>query len=85
MQSLHLVSNNVMQLYHLGANWLEKSFAEMDLRVLLHKNLNVIQQSALTAKKTNYLLGCTSKGAARSSGEVILPLYLTSIVRSHLE
>lgn len=64
---------------------MESSFAEKDLRVLLHKNLNVIQQSAPTAKKTNHLLGCISRSVARRSGEVILPLYLTSVVRSYLE
>lgn len=75
MQSLHLVRNNAMQLYQLAANWVESSFAEKDLRVLLHNNLNMIQQSALTAKKTNHLLGCISRRAARRSGEVILAPY----------
>ena len=74
-----------MQLFRLGAHWMESSFAEKDLRVLLHRNLNVIQQSALTAKNTNHLLGCISRSAARTSGEVILALYLTPIVKSHVE
>lgn len=53
--------------------------------VLLHKNLNVIQQSALSAKKTNHLLGSINKSAARRSREVMLPLYLKSIVKSQLD
>lgn len=84
VQSLHVVRNNAMQLYQLGAKWMENSFAEKDLSVLLHKNLNTIQQSVLTAKKTIHLLGFTIRSAARRSREVIL-LYLTSIVRSHLK
>lgn len=64
---------------------MESSFAEKDLRVPLHKNLNMIQQFALTAKKTNHVLGFISRSAAKRSREVILPLYLTFVVRSHLE
>lgn len=83
MQSLHVVRNNAMQLYQLGANSRKNSFAEKDLRVLLHKNLNTIQQSVLTAK-TIHLLGFTIRSTARRFREVIL-LYLTSILRSHLK
>ena len=53
---LHLERNNHMHQYKLGADLLEKSFAEMDLGVLVYNKLAISQQCALVAKKDNGIL-----------------------------
>ena len=45
-----------MHQYKLGADLLEKSFAEMDLGVLVYNKLAISQQCALVAKKDNGIL-----------------------------
>jgi len=55
----------------------------MVLVVLLSTKLNVIQKCAY-ATKTNGILGCTRRGVASRSREVILPLY-SAQVTPHLE
>ena len=46
--------------------------------------LDVSQQCALTAQKTNYILGCIKRSIANRLREVILPLY-SILVKPHLE
>ncbi|KAJ7401638.1 hypothetical protein BTVI_93756 [Pitangus sulphuratus] len=53
---LHLEKNNSMHQYRLGANLLESSSVEKDLRVLGDNKLPMSQQSALVAKNTNGIL-----------------------------
>jgi len=56
-QVLHLEKNNSVHQPKLGANQLESSFVE-DLGVLVDNRLNMSQQCAFAAKKSNRTLGC---------------------------
>ena len=84
----HLVEDNPMHLYRLGADRLESSFAGKDLELLADTKLNVSQQCALAAKAANSIRGCTTKGVASSSRalpEAIIPLCSLSPGEAHLE
>ncbi|PKU43623.1 hypothetical protein llap_6081 [Limosa lapponica baueri] len=54
---LHLVRNNSMHHYTLGADQLESSFAKKDLGVLLDKKLNMSNRRTLAEKKGQQLPG----------------------------
>ena len=54
-----------MHQYRLGADLLERSSAEKDLRVLVDNRLTMGQWCALVAKKANDILGCIHQNVAR--------------------
>ena len=54
-KDLPLERSSLMHKYMLGANWLERSFAEKDLGVLVGTKLNVSQHGALVVKSSGIL------------------------------
>ncbi|KAJ7402847.1 hypothetical protein BTVI_82613 [Pitangus sulphuratus] len=78
---LPLERNNPKYQHRFGADLLQRSSSEIDLRVLVGDKLTMSQQCDLVAEG---ILGCTRKSVASRSREVILPLY-SALVRPHLE
>ncbi|GAB0189932.1 cAMP-dependent protein kinase inhibitor alpha [Grus japonensis] len=81
-KGLHVGWGNPKHNYRLGGEWIESSPEEKDLGMLVR--LSMSQQCALTAQKTNHVLGCIKRSVTSRLREVILPL-CSALMRPHLE
>ncbi|GAB0205035.1 hypothetical protein GRJ2_002969100 [Grus japonensis] len=79
---LHVGQLNPKYQHRLGGEWIESSFEEKDLGVLVEEKLNMSQQCALAAQKANRILGCIQRSVTSRSREVICS---SALVRPHLE
>ena len=68
----------------LGDEGIDGSLAENDFGVLVDEKLDMSHQCALTAQKSDRILGCIRSSVASRSREVILPL-CSALVGPHLK
>ncbi|KAK4814855.1 hypothetical protein QYF61_027828 [Mycteria americana] len=71
---LHLGWGNPQFQYRLWDEWIESSLAQKDLGVLVGDKWDMSRHCALTAQKTNRVLGCITSIVASRSRDGILPL-----------
>jgi len=69
---LHRGQGSPQYQYRLGAEWIENSPAEKDLRILVAEILDMSRQRALAAQKANCILGCIRRSVASGSRETPL-------------
>ena len=72
---LHLGWGNSWYQYRQGDEGIESRLAEKNLGALVDEKLDMSWQYALTAQKTNCILGCIKRSMASRSRDVILPLW----------
>lgn len=58
---MHLGQIHPKTQYRQRSEWLGYSSAAKDMGILMECKLSVSQQYGLTARKTNHVLGCTSR------------------------
>ncbi|XP_010116121.1 PREDICTED: pituitary adenylate cyclase-activating polypeptide type I receptor [Chlamydotis macqueenii] len=71
---LNLERNNPMHQDRLGTSWLESSFTEKDLRLLVDTKWIPSQQCALMARKTKSIVSCMRRSIGSMSRQMILPI-----------
>ena len=83
-QGLHFGHNNLMLHCGPGAECLASCKEEKNLGILVDNQLNIRQQGAQVAKKTNGILGCIRNSVISRTRKVIIPLY-SALVRVHFK
>ncbi|PKU32355.1 hypothetical protein llap_17338 [Limosa lapponica baueri] len=81
---LPLGQGNPRHKSRLDGQWLESSYEEKDLGVLVDEKVHMSKQHALAAQKASCNLGCNKRSVTSRTWEVIPPLY-SALVRPHLE
>ena len=81
---LHLGQGNPKHEQKLGDKCTESSPVEKNLGIVIDKKTNVSQQFALTAQKTNHILGCMKREGASRAREITVLLSIP-LKRLHLE
>lgn len=85
MKVLSLGRKSFVHQFVQGADWLENSFAEMDLCFLVNsKKVDMSQQGMLVVKLANSILGCIRGSSTSRLTEMILPL-CSALTEVHLE
>jgi len=81
---LHFIHSNSMHCYRPGAVGLESCTEENDVGVLVHRQLNMIQQCAQEARRPAASWLVSESSVVSRTREVIVPLY-SALVRLHLK
>ena len=81
---MHIWKRNLEFQYQMNDGWVKSDNEEIDLEVLMFKDLKLSKQCLLVKNKANLMLGVINRGVSYKSAEVISKLY-RSYIRPHLE
>jgi len=84
VQDVHLGQGNPRHKYTLEEELIESCPVEKDVGILMDESLDMSQQYALAAQKTNSIRGCINRAVARRLTEVNVLVY-TDLMRPYLE
>ena len=81
---MHIGHNNMQSNYNMSNQQLPTTYQQLDLAIIINKDLKWQQQTEKRCKTANRALGVISRNFRYKNKELILPLY-KSLVRPHLE